>query len=143
MIRNVKLAVLLGLVTGTVWFFLSGTLERSGAAEPKAEAGYVHTVILYVKKDAPKNLADAMIADAHKLLAKIPSVRSIKAGRPAEKHTPNVAVTDYTVGLLVMFDNYEGLKAYDEHPLHKQYVEKHLPHIEKVLVYDFMNQDAK
>jgi hypothetical protein len=143
MVRNVKLAALLGIVTGAVWFYLAATVDTTGAAEPKANPSYVHVVVFYVKKDSPAGEKDALIADAHKLLAKVPSVRSIQAGRPAEKHTPNIAVTDYHVALLVMFDNYEGLKAYDEHPLHKEYVDKHLPHIEKVLVYDFQNQATK
>jgi hypothetical protein len=64
----------------------------------------------------------------------------VKAGLPADKSTPKVAVTDYQVGLLVLFDNYDGLKTYLDHPLHTKYVEKHEKHIEKVLVYDFLNQ---
>ena len=110
-----------------------------GAAD-KADAPYIHAVIFYLKKDAPKDEAKALIADATELLAKIPTVRSVKAGLPAEKSTPKFAITDYQVGLLVTFDNFDGLKTYLEHPLHLKYVEKHEKHIEKVLVYDFINQ---
>jgi hypothetical protein len=122
--------VLAGLAAGYVPSF----------AADKADAPYVHAVIFYLKKDAPKDEAKALIADASELLAKIPSVRSIKAGVPADKSTPKFAVTDYQVGLLVLFDNYDGLKTYIDHPLHQKYVEKHEKHIEKVLVYDFLNQ---
>lgn len=113
-----------------------GTQRASGEKHPP----YVHSVIFYLKKDAPKGTADEFISDSHKLLAKIPSVRGVWAGPPADKYTPKVAVTDYQVGLLVLFDNYEGLKIYLDHELHTQYVEKHGKHIEKVLVYDFVNQ---
>lgn len=109
-------------------------------AADKPEAPYVHAVIFYLKKDAPKDEAKALIADASELLAKIPTVRLVKAGVPADKATPKVAVTDYQVGLLVLFDNYDGLKTYLDHPLHTKYVEKHEKHIDKVLVYDFLNQ---
>ena len=145
MIRNLSFTLVLGILTGAVWFVLSGSTDRSGAAEPavKREANYVHTVIFYLKKDAPAGEVDALIADAHKVLAKIPSVRELKIGRPAEKSTPGFAVKDYQLALLVLFDDYDGLKTYDEHALHKQYVQKHLPHLEKVVVYDFENQQAK
>jgi hypothetical protein len=114
--------------------------DRPTVAADKADAPYVHCVIFYLKKDAPKDEGKALVADAHELLAKIPTVRSIKIGPPAEKSTPKVAVTDYQIGLLVTFDNYDGLKTYLDHDLHLKYVEKHMKHIDKVLVYDFINQ---
>ena len=121
------------------------TLLASGAAgvqaADKADAPYVHAVIFYLKKDAPKDAAKEIIADAHAILAKIPSVRMVKAGLPAEKSTPKLAVTDYQVGLLIMVDDFNGLKAYLDHPLHLKYVEKHEKHFDKVLVYDFLNQN--
>ncbi|GIW83024.1 MAG: hypothetical protein KatS3mg105_4831 [Gemmatales bacterium] len=110
------------------------------AQDKKSHAPYVHVVVFYVKKDAPKGTIEAVIADAHKLLADIPSVRLLKIGRPAEKSTPEVSVKDYQVGLLCLFDDYAGLKAYLEHPQHLKYVAKHKDHFEKVLVYDFINQ---
>ena len=79
-------------------------------------------------------------ADAHTLLTKIPSVRGLKIGRPAKKFTPNFAKNDYDVGLLVLFDDFAGLKTYLEHPLHLKYVAKHKDKFDKVLVYDFNNQ---
>jgi hypothetical protein len=111
--------------------------EQGGA---KKMGRYVHTVIFYLKKDAPKTEVEGLIRDSHKLLAKIPTVRSLSAGRPAAKATPKVAATDYQVGLLVTFDDYNGLKTYLDHPLHTEYLEKHSKHWEKVAVYDFVNE---
>jgi hypothetical protein len=130
-------AVLLTVVSTTSLTVSSRADDKPGA---KADAPYVHCVIFYLKKDAPKDTAKALIADAHEILAKIPTVRSIKIGLPAEKATPKFAVNDYQVGLLVLVDNFDGLKTYLEHPLHLKYVEKHEKHLEKVLVYDFINQ---
>ncbi len=110
------------------------------AAEKDAKGGnFVHTVIFYLKKDAPKEEAKALVTDAHAILTKIPTVRGVKAGPPSPKSTPGVGVTDYTVGLLVLFDDAEGLKTYLDHPEHLKYVEKHKKYIEKVLVYDFVD----
>src|SRR5262245_30068640 len=115
-----------------------------GPAQEKAApktAPYVHCVIFHLKKDAPGGAADGLISDAYDILAKIPTVRGIQAGKPAAKATPDFAKKDYQVGLLVLFDNFEGLETYLKHPLHTQYVEKHLKHVDetKLTVYDFIN----
>ncbi len=126
---------------------LVGAAVRSAADKKdetpkKAKAPYVHTVIFTLKKDAPKEAEAAMIADCHLMLAKIPSVRQLRAGRPAEKGTPRLAKTDYNVALTICFDDYDGLMAYDKHDLHQQFVKKHLPNVdvEKLLVYDSEDQ---
>jgi hypothetical protein len=108
--------------------------------KPTAKAPYVHTVFFTVKKDAPEGAADALIADAHELLEKIPSVREIRSGKPAEKSSPG-AQKSYSVGLVVLFDDYDGLKTYLDHELHLKYVERNLKNIDekKLLVYDFLN----
>jgi hypothetical protein len=143
MFRKTLLLAMLAL-TGAM---LAGhaRFEPSQAAQDKAaakEPPYTHVVIFYLKPDAPKDAAAGMIADAHQLLAKIPSVRGIKCGRPAEKATPDFAKSDYQVGLAVLFDNFEGLDAYLKHDLHTEYVKRHLKHVDekKLLVYDFSNQ---
>ena len=118
----------------------SGGGEKKGEKGVKKKAPYVHTVYFYLKKDAPKEEVSALIEDSHKLLGKIPSVRGLWVGRPAKDSTPKFALTDYSVGLLVLFDDYAGLEQYLKHPLHDEYLEKHGKYWEKVPVYDFVNQ---
>jgi hypothetical protein len=101
---------------------------------------YVHAVIFYLKKDAPAGEADSLIEDTHKLLAKIPTVRGLWVGKPAEKATPKYAITDFHVGLVVLFDDYAGLEKYLEHDLHTEFLDKHGKHWDKVPVYDFVHQ---
>lgn len=98
---------------------------------------YLHVVIFTLKKDAPKDEADLLIADVEKLLSKIPAVRSARAGKPADMSSPKFVIKDYDVGLVVRFDDFAGNDAYHKHPLHDQFVERHLKHLDKVLVYDF------
>jgi hypothetical protein len=121
---------------------IQGQVRRDRRATPRKSPPLVHTVIIFLKKDAPANEADAVIADTEKLLAKIPSVREIKAGKPADKATP-IAAKDYQVGLLVLFDDTEGLHQYADHPLHKEFVTKHEKSFEKVVVYDFLSASPK
>lgn len=130
MIRRLGLVALLGLAWAT-----AGVRAADQAAPP-----YVHAVIFYLKKDAPKGEVGKMIADSHELLGKIPTVRKLWVGRPAEMATPEYAVKDYQVGLMVLFDDFAGLKTYLDHPLHTEYLKRHGEFWDKVPVYDFVNQ---
>lgn len=118
------------------------SIPRTGEAQPPKDTRppYVHSVIVYFKKETPPAKVEACIADCHKVLAKIASVKSLWAGRPAEKATKDLAVKDFQVGLTLLFDNYEGLKAYEDDPAHVKFVETYLPVVEKILVYDVLNQ---
>lgn len=117
-----------------------GTSAEKVKAEKKDSAPYVHAVVLYLKADAPTGEAEALLADCHEMLAKIPTVRLLKAGRAAEKALMP-AKKDFAVGLVMLFDDVEGCQAYIDHPLHKKFVEKHLMHLDtdKLGVYDFVN----
>jgi hypothetical protein len=134
--------------TGLVLIF--AVLAGDARAEEKAKkpikakkAPFVHAVIFHLKKDAPAGEADAVIADSHKLLAKIGSVRGLWVGRPSDKGTPKIA-KKFDVGLLVLFDDAEGLQKYIVDPLHVEFVKKHLSHFdqEQLAVFDFANQPA-
>jgi hypothetical protein len=138
MIRKTFLAAALTL--GAVG--LLGSVAELGRAADPAAAPYVHIVIFRLKPDAPKGQADALIADAHSMLRKIPTVRDLRAGKPAEQATPEHAKKDYQVGLVLLFDDFAGLKTYLDHPLHTQYVDKHLKFVDmqKLDVFDFVNR---
>lgn len=139
--KGLMLLVMLfgGAILGSILLGpIQGQVRRDRRATPRKAPPLVHTVIFALKKDAPANEADALIADSQKLLAKIPSVREIRAGKPADKATP-IAAKDYQVGLLVLFDDADGLQTYLDHPLHKEYVANHEKNFEKVVIYDFLS----
>jgi hypothetical protein len=112
------------------------------AADKETLAPYAHVVIFRMKKDAPKDAVEKAIADCHELLAKIPKVCSVRAGRPAAKGTPDVPKMEYDFALLVLVENAEGLDTYLKHPLHLKFVDKHGPSFDmtKLQVFDFMDQ---
>jgi hypothetical protein len=139
-----RLSLLAALVLGcTVLASAARAADQKSSAKSGA-APFVHAVIFHLKDGAPKGEVDALVADAHKLLAKISTVRGLWVGRPAEMATPKVA-RKFDVGLLVLFDDAEGLKKYLDDPLHKEYVEKHLKYVdeEKLAVFDFVNDKGK
>ena len=109
------------------------------AREEQKMAPLVHCVIFRMKKDAPADAVDQVIADCHNMLAKIKSVRSVRAGRPAKTGTDERLKKPFDVGLLVLCDDVAGLKAYIDDPLHKEFVAKHGKYfdIEQLQVFDF------
>jgi hypothetical protein len=103
---------------------------------------FVHTVIFYLKADAPSGVADELVADCHNMLGKIPTVRMLRAGKPAEGSS-GPTKKDYAVGLMILFDNAQDFKTYADHPEHRKLVQKYLKYFEptKLAIYDFV--DAK
>jgi hypothetical protein len=144
MFRKTLLVMGPAVVGIALWIGASHLGQGSGQAEPKARkaASYVHAVIFHLKKDAPDDEVSALIRDAHELLGKIPSVRELRVGRPAEKGTPDFAKKDFQVGLLVLFDDFQGLETYLDHPQHQTFLDRHGSHVdlEKLQVYDFVDQ---
>lgn len=120
---------------------LAGVTAAAVSAE-EMKAPYAHVVIFRMKKDAPKDAVEKAIADCHELLAKIPKVRCVRAGRPAAKGTPDVPKMEYDFALLVLVDDAAGLETYLKHPQHLKFVEKHGPFFDmkKLQVFDFMDQ---
>jgi hypothetical protein len=132
--------VLVGLLTSSVE---GQGKKRMRKPRPKAPtADYVHVVIFTVKKGAPKEAVEEAIVDCHKMLAKIDSVRTLKVGRPARDASPKFAKKNYDFALLIVVDDFAGLKAYLDHPSHVAFVKKHGPNLdmEKLQVFDFANQ---
>lgn len=112
------------------------TAGLAGCAQPK----YVHAVFFTCKPGTPEAEIDALVSDGHALLAKVPSVRQVESGRRDLSAARDVNVTDYDVGLVVRFDDKAGYDAYEAHPIHRQYVDKHKPHWSNVRVFDFVSR---
>lgn len=142
--RKTTTIVFLALGSAMLWAGFT-EIGRTQAKKPGARAPFVHAVIFTLKKDAPEGEADALIADAHELLGSIPSVRGLRAGKPAEKSSDKFVQKDYQVGLVVGFEDAEGLKVYLEHPQHLKYVEKHLKNVDTdhLRVFDFVDPQTK
>ena len=117
------------------------TTVTVGVKPLSTTAPYVHVVVFTMKKDAPADAVDKALADCNDLLASIPSVRGLRAGRPAEKRTPDLAKKNYDMALLVVVDDFAGLEAYLKHEQHLKFVEKHGKNfdMEKLQVFDFVN----
>ena len=134
--------LLFGMIVLAAGLTVRTAATDEARSDKKGQAPYAHVVVFRMKEDAPKDAVEKAIADCRELLAKVPSVRSVRAGRPAAEGTPDVPKMQYDFALLVLFEDAAGLKAYIDHPLHVKFVQKHGPNfnMEKLQVFDFMNQ---
>jgi hypothetical protein len=144
MTRSVLAVVVALAVVAAAWAQVKKTEVKpvEVKAPSKGTGNFVHVVLFTMKKDTPATAIDEVIKDCHDMLAKISAVRTVKAGRPADRATPAVARKNYDLALLVLVDDADGLKAYLEDPKHLAFVKKHgkLFDMEKLRVFDFADQ---
>ncbi|MGQ9651474.1 MAG: Dabb family protein [Phycisphaerae bacterium] len=100
---------------------------------------YVHCVFFTLKPGTPQSEIDAQVVDGRELLARIPTVRRLETGRRDETMNREVSVTDFDLGLVVLFDNKAGHDVYADHPLHLEYIKRHKPHWERIRVLDYLS----
>jgi hypothetical protein len=98
---------------------------------------FTHVVLFWMKPDASANATQQTLDDCRSLLAKIPTLKFFDVGRPAM--TPRDVVDNtYDVGLLTVFADRAGHDAYQEHPLHKEFIARNKANWSRVQVYDFV-----
>jgi len=95
----------------------------------------VHHVFFWLKNPASKEDRDKLIAGV-KTLAKIPLVREIRVGVVASTEKRDVVDNSWAVSELMFFSDLAGQAGYQDHPIHKKFVETCSPLWEKVVVYD-------
>ena len=120
---------------------LGGAVAASGAAGacPGGESGakLVHHVFFWLKRPDSTADRDQLIAGLRSL-AHIPVIRSLEIGVPAPTEQREVVDASFHVSELMVFDNAADQKAYQDHPIHLDFVAKHSHLWGKVVVYDMM-----
>jgi hypothetical protein len=97
---------------------------------------FSHVVIFWTDPKKP-NAADDLVAGAQKYLTGLPGVLHFHVGKMAPSHRP-VVDQSYQVALNVVFTDKQAEVAYQDHPLHLEFVEKVFkPNCVKVVIYDF------
>jgi len=96
---------------------------------------FSHVVIFWTKPDVP-GAADALLAGAKKYLGAVPGLRSFHVGKMVPSHRP-VVDQSYQVALNIIFDDKAAQDAYQDHPLHHEFIEKAFkPNCAKCVVFD-------
>lgn len=124
---------------GTVRWALLGLLASSlgcSNVAPWDAAPFCHVVLFKFRGSATDAQRAEMLQDARDLLAPIPSVKGVWAGRPAPTTNMTGVDSNYDVGILVTFGDLKGLTLYNDHPRHVDFVNKYRDKVE-VRVFDF------
>lgn len=107
----------------------------AGASQPAQRRQLVHHVFFWLKDPAT---ADRLIAGLETLRA-VPEIRELRIGRPAATEQRSVVDGSWHVSELMIFDSVDAQRRYQEHPIHKRFVETCGMLWERVTVYDSMD----
>ncbi|MGN6166464.1 MAG: Dabb family protein [Flavisolibacter sp.] len=95
----------------------------------------VHHVFFWLKNPSSKEDLTQLI-EGLKTLSAIETVRAIHIGVPAATEQRPVIDNSYSASELLFFDDLAGQETYQDHPIHKKFVEDCSHLWEKVIVYD-------
>ena len=112
---------------------LTGCSTRHVPHDP----GMINHVVLITLEDPSE--AEALRADCDSMLSTIPSVTVYACGPHVETGRSKAVVNEYTLGLLVSFQDMAGYSAYLEHPGHLALLEKWKSKFSKLTIYDIGN----
>ncbi len=96
--------------------------------------GFVHTVFFWLV-DESMPTRGKFVTEVMKYTSQIDEIRTRHIGRPADTHR-DVVDNSYSYCLIATFDSKADHDIYQEHPLHKQFIENASSLWTKVLVYD-------
>jgi hypothetical protein len=95
----------------------------------------VHHVFFWLKNPGSKEDRDLLVAGV-KTLSKIETVRELRVGVVAATEKRDVVDNSWAVSELMFFSDLAGQAAYQNHPVHLEFI-KTCSHLwEKVIVYD-------
>ena len=103
--------------------------------EPKNNKQLTHHVFFWLKNPDSKEDLNKLI-EGLKTLQKIESIRRLHIGVPASTEKRDVVDSSFSVSELMFFDDVEGQNIYQEHPIHKKFIEQCSHLWSKVIVYD-------
>ena len=95
----------------------------------------IHHVFFWLKNPSSTEDRQALINGVKKL-QEIETVRQLFVGVPAATEDRSVVDSSYGVSELLHFDDLEGQNTYQDHPLHKKFIEDCAHLWNRVVVYD-------
>ncbi len=102
---------------------------------PQVKTQLAHQVFFWLKNPASATDRDKLIAGLRNL-KKIETIRALHIGVPASTEKRDVVDSSFSVSELMFFDDEAGQKIYQDHALHRQFIEGCSHLWEKVIVYD-------
>jgi hypothetical protein len=106
--------------------------------EKKVNKKLAHHVFFWLKNPNSKEDLSKLL-EGLKTLKGIETIRELHIGVPAATEVRPVIDASYSASELMFFDDLEGQKVYQDHPLHQKFIADCSSLWEKVLVYDSMD----
>jgi len=122
---------------GTTAALSAATLAASAMPNTNMKKNYpiVHHVFFWMKNPDSKADRDQLVAGV-KTLSKINTIKGLHVGVVASTEKREVVDNSWGVSELMFFEDLEGQKVYQDHPIHLEFI-KNCSHLwEKVVVYD-------
>ena len=95
----------------------------------------LHQVFFWLERSGSKEDRNKL-AEGLRTLGQIDVIRSLEVGVPASTEQREVVDSSFDVSELMIFDNAEDQKVYQDHPLHREFVANYGHLWRKVVVYD-------
>lgn len=120
------------------WLFEARVSASGRNMEKHNRTPLIHHVIFWLKnRDSKEDLVKLL--NGLRTLGKIETVRRLHIGVPADTEGRDVVDSSYSASELMFFDDVAGHQNYQNHPLHKEFIETCAHLWEKVIVYDSMD----
>lgn len=116
-------------------FLLTAFVE--GGIAKEATGNVTHVVLVWLKEPENPEVLERFIRGS-KRLAMLPGVLYHRVG-PSLPSDREIVDSSFDVGVTITLKDQEALKAYLEHPVHKQTIREVMrPLVRKIMVYDFV-----
>lgn len=117
----------------------AGTLAATTVfSETTQTRQLIHHVFFWLKN--PGSSTDRnKLAEGLKTLKAIPTIQQLHIGFPASTEKRDVVDNSWDVSEVMFFNDLEGQKVYQDHPLHQAFIQNYGHLWAKVIVYDAMD----
>jgi hypothetical protein len=133
--RRSFIASAAALSAGAIAATAASSASYSSASAKSNYPKVIHHVFFWLKNpDSKEDLAQLLAGI--KSLGAIETVKGIHVGVAADTEQRGVVDGSYSASELLFFDDVEGEKIYQAHPLHQKFVEENANLWSKVAVYD-------
>lgn len=104
-----------------------------------------HLVLFRPRADLAASSRDTLAGALSDALSQIGTIRRARFGRRVTHGRPYEALmrTNYSHAAILEFDDLTGLRAYLEHPAHRQLASRFFEAFEEALMYDFDVKDGE
>ncbi len=117
----------------------SSLCPRGSCGSRTADLGVLRHVVLFKWKDGTPPATVKAIEDSFRALpARVPGIQGFEWGTDV---SPEKLAQGFTHCFLVTFPDAAARDAYLPHPAHQEFVELMKPHLDKVLVVDYVARD--